>query len=142
MNKKLKALKENNTWEIVELPEGKREIGNKWVYKTKFNSDETLERYKVRLVAKGYNQVEGIDYTDTFALVSRMTTLKNLDSTSNPKQMAFTSNKCTKCIFTWRIKWKGLHENPPRTNNWEQKITKQKHGMKFKKIIIWLKTSL
>lgn len=108
MNKKLKVLKENNTWEIVELPEGKREIGNKWVYKTKFNSDETLERYKVRLVAKWYNQVEGINYTNTFALVSRMTTLKNLDSTNNPKQMAFTLNECTKCIFTW-------------TNNWEQK---------------------
>lgn len=87
MENELKALEENKTWEIVELLQRKKAIGNKWVYKAKFNSDETLERYKARLIAKGYNQIKGIDYTDTFAPVSRMTTLRILIA------LAATQNK-------------------------------------------------
>lgn len=76
--KLLNSLKDNNTWKIVELPPNKRVIGCKWVYKTKFNPDGSLDKYKARLVTKGYTQVEGMDYTETFAPVSWMTTLRTL----------------------------------------------------------------
>lgn len=86
MKSEIKALKQNNTWEIVEIPKETKTISCKWVYKTKLQADDTLDKYKARLVAKGYNQAEGIDYTETFAPVSRMTTLRallSLASTEN-----------------------------------------------------------
>ena len=54
MNEELKALKWKNTWIIVTLPDGKKPVGCKWVYKIKYKPDGTIEMYKVRLVAKGY----------------------------------------------------------------------------------------
>ncbi|GKC72822.1 retrovirus-related pol polyprotein from transposon TNT 1-94 [Tanacetum coccineum] len=58
----IKALKNNGTWTITDLPPGKKVIGCKWVYKTKYNSNGTIERHKARLVILGNKQVEGIDY--------------------------------------------------------------------------------
>ena len=57
-------------WDLVELPKGCKPVGCKWVFKTKRSSDGAVERYKSRLVAKGYSQREGIDYKETFSLVS------------------------------------------------------------------------
>jgi Reverse transcriptase (RNA-dependent DNA polymerase) len=54
MDEELKALEKNKIWEIVQLPQGKKLVGYKWVYKIKCHSDGTVERYKARLVAKGY----------------------------------------------------------------------------------------
>ncbi|KAL0328174.1 UNVERIFIED_CONTAM: Retrovirus-related Pol polyprotein from transposon RE1 [Sesamum calycinum] len=53
-----------------------RAIGSKWVFKTKLRADGSVERYKGRLIAKGYNQIEGIDYTDNFSLVAEAITVK------------------------------------------------------------------
>ena len=53
INKELKALADNHTWDLVELPPGKKAIGNKWVFKIKLKSDGSLKRCKARLVAKG-----------------------------------------------------------------------------------------
>nr|GEU89861.1 putative Gag-polypeptide of LTR copia-type [Tanacetum cinerariifolium] len=55
MQQEIKALKKNETWTLEELPDGKRAIYSKWVYKTKFKSNGDVERYKARLVAKGEN---------------------------------------------------------------------------------------
>ena len=63
-------LAKNKTWDLVELPEGRIVFGCKWVFKLKKNVDGSIERYKVRLVAKGYSQVEGIDFHEIFSPVS------------------------------------------------------------------------
>lgn len=78
MATELKALKDNNTWSLVPLPMGHKPIGCRWVYKIKYNSDGTIERYKACLVAKGYTQVKGIDYKDTFSPKAKLTTLRCL----------------------------------------------------------------
>ncbi|CAM8883274.1 unnamed protein product [Rhodiola kirilowii] len=78
MKKEITALEENNTWVLTSLPDGKTLVDCKWVYKLKFKSDGTLERYKARLVARGFTQVEGLDYHDTCAPVAKMTTVRCL----------------------------------------------------------------
>ncbi|CAI7846357.1 unnamed protein product, partial [Closterium sp. NIES-54] len=56
MESELKSIEENGTWELVELPEGRKAITSKWLFKIKFDADGKIERYKSRLVAKGYQQ--------------------------------------------------------------------------------------
>ncbi|KAH0706360.1 hypothetical protein KY289_011436 [Solanum tuberosum] len=62
-----KALESNHTWEIIDLPPGKRPIGCRWIYKVKYKSTGEVERFKARLVAKGYSQQEGIEQGNLFS---------------------------------------------------------------------------
>jgi len=54
MDAEIKALEPNNTWTLTSLPPGKKPIGCKWVYRVKYKSDGSVERYKARLIAKGF----------------------------------------------------------------------------------------
>ena len=72
------SLIENKTWELVELPQGRKAVGCKWVFKLKHAGDDTVERFKARLVAKGYAQKCGIDYDETFSPVVRFSSIRFL----------------------------------------------------------------
>eukprot|EP01018_Ginkgo_biloba_P024020 Gb_18985 [translate_table: standard] len=72
------ALLKNQTWQLVDLPQGKQGINSKWVYKTKFNADGTIDKHKARLVAKSFAQIEGIDYEEIFAPTAKMITIRIL----------------------------------------------------------------
>ena len=65
------ALAENHTWELSKLPPRKRLLGCRWVYTIKYKVGGTLDKCKVRNVAKGYTQSLGIDYFDTFAPLAK-----------------------------------------------------------------------
>ena len=60
MNDELKSMKDNDVWNLIEFPKGKKPIGCKWVFKTKWDSKGNVERYKAHLVAKRFTQREGI----------------------------------------------------------------------------------
>jgi len=67
---------DNQVWDLVELPESSKQVGCKWVFMTKRDSKGNIERYKVKLVAKGFTQKDGIDYKETFSPVSKKDSLR------------------------------------------------------------------
>ncbi|XP_019085385.1 PREDICTED: uncharacterized protein LOC109126335 [Camelina sativa] len=72
MTKEVDALEVNKTGELVDLPPNKVAIGCQWIYKTKYSSHGTIDRYKARLVDLGNNQAEEKDYKETFAPIVHM----------------------------------------------------------------------
>ena len=68
----------NDVQDVVPRPEGKSVVTSKWIYKIKHVADSSIKKYKARFVARGFSQKEGIDYEETFAPVSRYTSIKSV----------------------------------------------------------------
>ena len=76
MKEKLAVIEKNQTWELVEKPKDRKIIGLKWVFRTKLKFDGSVNKHKARLVVKGYAQVWGVDFSETFAPVARLDTIR------------------------------------------------------------------
>jgi hypothetical protein len=76
MMEEYNSIMKNDVWEVVPRPEGKSVVTSKWLYKLKHATAGSIEKYKARFVARGFSQVEGVDYDDTFAPVARYTSIK------------------------------------------------------------------
>lgn len=74
----IEPIEKNRTWDLVDLPQGAKAIGLKWIFKIKWNSDGNINKFKARLVAKGYVQQQGIDFDEVFAPVARLETIRLL----------------------------------------------------------------
>ncbi|KAJ1686716.1 hypothetical protein LUZ63_018106 [Rhynchospora breviuscula] len=85
MQEELNQFERNQVWELVPLPSGKQVIGTKWVYRNKLDEIGNVVRNKVRLVAQGFKQQEGIDFEETFAPVARLESIRML--------LAYAANK-------------------------------------------------
>jgi hypothetical protein len=78
MEEEHQSLQANTTWELAELPPGRKAIGSKWIFRIKEDAQGQVTRYKARLVAQGFTQQQGFDYEETFAPVMKLTTLRIL----------------------------------------------------------------
>lgn len=76
MKREIHALESNGTWILTKLPPRKKAIESQWVYKIKFKPNGEVERYKACLVAKGYTQIKGVDFHETFASVAKLITIR------------------------------------------------------------------
>jgi hypothetical protein len=78
MEEEVDSIINNKTWSLEELPTGHRAIGLKWVFKLKRNEDGHVVKHKVRLVTKGYVQKEGVNFSEVFASVARLESVRVL----------------------------------------------------------------
>ena len=76
MHDEILAIERNGTWDLVDLPPGRCAITTKWVFKSKLNPNGTTAKIKARLVACGFQQRAGIDFTETFVLVAKTDTFR------------------------------------------------------------------
>ena len=98
MKEEFSSLQKSNTWELVDLPPGRKLVQCKWVYKTKFATDGSPLKYNAILVAKGYSQVHGIDYNETFSPVAKMDSIRLALAIAASKQWE-VHHMDVKCAF-------------------------------------------
>ena len=75
MHEEMKSLYKNNTYELMELPKGKKALKNKWVLKRKPKPSRSQPRYKARLAVKGFSQKKGVDFEEIFSPVIKMSSI-------------------------------------------------------------------
>jgi hypothetical protein len=78
MTEEYQSILKNDVWDVVPRPEGKSVVTSKWIYKIKHVVDGSIEKYKARFVARGFSQIEGVDYDETFAPVARYTSIRSI----------------------------------------------------------------
>jgi hypothetical protein len=78
MIEEYKSILKNDVWDIVPRPERKFVVTSKWIYKIRHAADGSIEKYKVIFVARGFSQVEGVDYNETFAPIARYTSIRTI----------------------------------------------------------------
>lgn len=108
MDDEIDSHRKNDTWELVEPKPGMNPLSTKWVYCIKAKVNGKIDRYKARLVVKGYEQTQGIDYTETFSPVVRYDTMRlllwlavedNLEMSQFDCKTAFLNGKLEETIF-------------------------------------------
>jgi hypothetical protein len=135
MNEELDQIEKNQTWELVPRPKNKNVIGTKWVYKNKMNKDGRVIRNKVILVCKGYAQVEGVDYEETFSPVAKLETIRMFLSFSSYKKFKVYQMDANSTFLNGNLEEEVYIEKPEgfiliNKGNYVCKIKKALYGLK------------
>lgn len=131
------SLMENNTWELVKLPKGRKAIGCKWVFRVKYSSSGQVERFKGRLVAQGYSQKYGIDYDETFSPVARYSSIRALLAMAVKKKMQIHQMDVVTAFLNGDLREDLYMRQPPGY----AQPGKEEHVCKLKRSLYGLKQS-
>jgi hypothetical protein len=129
MDSEMQSLKENQTWVLENLPSGRKAIPCKWIYKVKYNPDDTIERYKARLVVKGFSQKRGVDYDETFSPVVRSATIRTLLSVAASEKMSLMQFDVSTAFLYSKLSEEIYMEQPAGFNDNSGRVCKLQRGL-------------
>jgi hypothetical protein len=135
MDEEFNQIEKNDTWELVQRPKNKNVIGTKWVFKNKLNEYGQVTKNKARLVCKGYAQIEGIDFEETFAPIAKMEAIrlllayaisKNVKVYQMDVKLAFLNGELEEEVYIEQPEGFQLSEN----TDYVRKLKKVVYGLK------------
>ena len=129
------SLRENHVWDLVKLPIGKKTVGSKWVYKIKTGEDDSMQRYKARLVAQGFTQQYGTYFDETFCPVVRQESLWLLMALSVKHGLSLHQVDVTTAFLDGTLEDKVYMQQPkgfecPGKEEFVCKLNKRIYGLK------------
>ena len=135
MRSEMDSLKENGVYELVDRPKGKKVVKSKWVLRVKTNEKGEIEKYKGRVVAKGYSQVEGVDYDQTFSPTVRFESIRQMVALGTAKGMHLHQMDVTTAFLYAPLEEEVYMEQPegtvlPGNENKVMKLLKCLYGLK------------
>nr|GEZ44305.1 hypothetical protein [Tanacetum cinerariifolium] len=122
MNKEMEALNRNNTWVIIDRPNGRKLVGCKWIYKIKYKSNGKVERYKARLVAKGCSQKEGLYCEETFSPIVNMVSVRCVLSLVMQNQWSIFQLDVNNAFLVCKLK-RSLYGLKQAPRKWNEKLS-------------------
>ncbi|GJP58814.1 hypothetical protein CLOP_g3663 [Closterium sp. NIES-67] len=123
------SIKENDTFDLVNLPPGRKAISSKWLFKRKTDADGNIERYKSRLVAKGYQQQEKKDYNEVYARVVKGTTLRTLFAAAAIKGWVVKQMDIVTAFLNGVLEEETFMEQPEGYNDGSGRVWKLKKAL-------------
>jgi len=133
----LESIKLNNTWTLVDLPKGEKPIGCKCIFKKKYHPDGSMEKYKVRLVVKGFTKKHNINYFDTFALVTGTSSIHVLLALTSIHKLVIHQMGVKTTFLNGELEEEIYMTQPERMSSSKSKGK----GMPTFKIFVWFETS-
>jgi hypothetical protein len=134
MQEEYNSLIENNTWTLCQLPQGRKAIKNKWVFKTKLDANGNVSRYKARLVVKGCSQKYGIDYQEIFSPVIRYQTVRYLIALSVQMDLQINQMDAVTAFLQGELNQEIIYMEQPQgfinNKNLVCKLNKALYGLK------------
>ena len=136
MKEEMDSLSQMNTWTLVPpSTEDHNIVDCKWIFKRKYNENGQIDRYKARVVARGFSQRYGIDYEDTFAPVVRLNTLRAMIALAVHKNMQIHQMDVKTAFLNGELKETVYMKQPPGMEeegkeNWVCKVNRSIYGLK------------
>jgi hypothetical protein len=126
---------DNGTWELVKLPASQKVIGSKWVFKIKRNANGSIKRYKARVVAQGFSQRPGVDFTETFAPTTKWAALRSIFALAAFEDLELESVNISNAYLNGKLKDVKVYMKQPegfevKDSSWAAKLQKGLYGMK------------